>query len=47
MGRVFIFGMAGVIVVGLIMLAIFGTSLAAKLASLFWKGKKRDHRGER
>ena len=40
MAKVFIFGMAGVIVIGLIMLLIFGGSLATKLASLFWRGKK-------
>jgi hypothetical protein len=42
MAKVFIFGMGGVIVIGLIMLAVFGASLSAKLASLFWREKKKD-----
>ena len=42
MGRVFIFGMAGLIVLGLIAGGISVIGGSAKLTSLFWRKRKGD-----
>lgn len=48
MGRVIVFGVGGLIVIGLIVLAIiFIGGVAPKIASFFWRSKKKTtHQGE-
>jgi hypothetical protein len=47
MGKVFIFGMGGLIVIGLIVLGVFLISGSMKLSSLMWRSRKKESIEER